>query len=170
MYIPHMKRTISISIIGLFLLALSGHCSGQDDAGIVELIEYTNDSLGFRIDLPCTPEWQKPNIPRSEAVLVCETTIPIVIINSQFRTIKGSKALDDYIRKQVQVGDMPYELTGRKIDGHKARRVQLSANGQDVELWVVQAKADQLLMFSFVQPTGQNSSVVSEIIDSIRLK
>lgn len=170
MYIPHMNRTISTSIIGLFLLALTGHCSGQGDAGSVELIEYTNDSLGIKIDLPCDPEWHNPAIPGSRAVLVCAATTPMVIINSELKSIDGNKAFDSYVRKQVQVGDMPYELTREKLDGHKARRVRLSANGQDVELWVVQAKTDQLLMFSFVQPTGQNSSVVSKIIDSIRLK
>ncbi len=36
------------------------------------------------------------------------TTNPIVIINSERKRIRGKKAFDAYVRKQVQVGDMPY--------------------------------------------------------------
>ena len=70
-------------------------------------------------------------------------TLRWVIINSEPKRISWKKAFDAYVRKQVQVGDIPYAMTRQKLDGHKARLVRLSANGQDVELWVVAAKADR---------------------------
>jgi hypothetical protein len=167
---PRMKHSCQAYFLASVLLAISGSCAAQDNLPAVELIEYTNDSLGFKIDLPCDPQWQKPTTPGSKAVLVCATTTPMVIINSERRSIDGNKAFDEYVRKQVQVGDMLYKLTREKLDGHKARRVRLSANGQDVELWVVSAKTDRLHMFSFVQPSGQLVSAVPSIVASIRLK
>jgi len=102
--------------------------------------------------------------------LVCATTNPIVFINSDHKHISGKKAVDAYVRKQVQIGEMPYEMTRQKLDGHQARRVRLSANGQDVELWVVAAKADRPHTFSLVQPAGQPVNAVPGIVASITLK
>ena len=65
---------------------------------------------------------------------------------------------------------MPYAMTRQKLDGHKARRVRLSASGQDVEGWVVAAKADRLHLFSFVQTAGQPANAVPDIGASITLK
>ena len=152
------------------LITLAGTSVAQINSPIVELITYTNDSLGFKIDLPCDPEWQTPSIPGSRAVLVCATTNPIVIINSERRSIKSNKELDECVKKQVQVGDMPFELTREKIDGHRARRVRLTANGQTVELWVVVADPGRLHLFSFVQPADQLTSAVPGIVASIKLK
>lgn len=160
-------RTLLLAAMPVVLIAKS---LAQDGVHTIELIEYTNDSLGFKIDLPCDPQWQEPTIPGSKAVLVCATTNPMVIINSEQKTIKGNKAFDEYVKKQVQMGDMPYELTRQKLDGHKARRVRLSANGQQVELWVVMAGADRLHMFSFVQPAGEPVTAVPSIVASIRLR
>lgn len=165
-----MKYLIRAYLLASVLLGFAGASAGQESPPDIELIEYTNDSLGFKIDLPCDPEWQKPTIPGSKAVLVCAATTPMVIINSERKSIDGNKAFDEYVRKQVQVGDMPYELTREKLGGHKARRVRLSANGQDVELWVVAAKAHQLLMFSFIQQAGQSVNAVPAIVASIRFK
>ena len=93
-----------------------------------------------------------------------------MFINSDHKRISGKKAFDEYVRKQVQVDDMPYAMTRQKLDGHRARRVSLSANGQDVELWVVAAKADRPHLFSFVQPSGQPVHAVPVIVASITLK
>jgi len=93
-----------------------------------------------------------------------------VIINSERKRIRGKKSFDADVRKQVQFGDMPYAMTRQKLDGHEARRVRLSANGQDVELWVVAAKADRLHMFSFVQPARQAVHVVPFFVAVITLK
>jgi len=65
---------------------------------------------------------------------------------------------------------MPYAMTRQKLDGHKARRVRLSASGQDVEGWVVAAKADRLHLFSFVQPAGQAVNAVPGIVASSTMK
>ena len=165
-----MTKSVRPCILAGMLIALAGTSAAQINSPIVELIEYTNDSLGFKIDLPCDPEWQTPSIPGSRAVLVCATTNPIVIINSERRSIKSNKELDEYVKKQVQVGDMPFELTREKIDGHRARRVRLTANGQTVELWVVVADPDRLHLFSFVQPADQPTSAVPGIVASIKLK
>ncbi|MBK9275836.1 MAG: hypothetical protein IPM49_15045 [Flavobacteriales bacterium] len=165
-----MKHPVRAYLLSSVLLAFAGSSAAQQSSPAIELIEYTNDSLGFKIDLPCDPQWQKPSIPGSKAVLVCAATTPMVIINSERRSFDENKAFDEYVRKQVQVGAMPYELTREKLDGHKARRVRLSANGQDVELWVVATKTDRLHMFSFVQPSGQLASAIPSIVASIRLK
>ena len=165
-----MRHTVLPYLLTSVLLAFVGSSAAQESPPAIELTEYTNDSLGFKIDLPCDPQWQKPTIPGSRAVLVCATTTPMVIINSELKSIDGNKAFDAYVRKQVQVGDMPYELTREKLDGHKARRVRLSANDQDVELWVVATKTDRLLMFSFVQPSGHLVNAIPSIVASIRLK
>ena len=93
-----------------------------------------------------------------------------MIINSERKHISGKKAVDAYVRKQVQIGEMPYEMTRQKLDGHKARRVSLSENGQDVEGWAVAEKADRLHTFSFVQPSGQAVNAVPGIAASIKLK
>ena len=97
-------------------------------------------------------------------------TLRWVIINSEPKRISWKKAFDAYVRKQVQVGDIPYAMTRQKLDGHKARLVRLSANGQDVELWVVAAKADRPHTFSLVQPAGQPVNAVPGIVASITLK
>jgi len=74
------------------------------------------------------------------------------------------------VRKQVQVGDKPYAVSRQKLDGHKARRVRIAANGQDVELWLVAGKADGLHMYTFVLPSGQLVNAVPGIVASITLK
>ncbi|MBK7483694.1 MAG: hypothetical protein IPI72_13365 [Flavobacteriales bacterium] len=156
-------------LAGIFI-AFAGTSVAQDTSQVVELIEYTNDSLGFKIDLPCDPEWQRPNTPGSKVVLVCSTANPFVIINSERKSFDGNKALDEYVRNQVQVGDVPYEMTRQKLDGHKARRVRVSANGKEVEIWVVVANSDRMHMFSFVQSSVQTTSAIPSIVASIRLK
>jgi len=65
---------------------------------------------------------------------------------------------------------MPYAMTRQKLDGHKARRVSLSANGQGVEGRIAAAKADRLHLFSFVQSSGQAVNAVPGIVASIRLE
>lgn len=165
-----MFRTAKIICATYVSLCLALVGSAQSDKAPLGLISYSNDSLGFTIDLPCVPEWQKPTIPGSVAVLVCATTTPIVVMHSEHKQMDGNEEFDAYVKKQVQAGDMPYEVTRQKLDGHKARRVRLSANGQDVELWIVAARNDQLLMFSFVQPSGLVDAVVPRIVESIRLK
>lgn len=165
-----MFTSIRSLILAMSPVVLVGTSMAQYSSQTIELIEYTNDSLGFNIDLPCDPEWQKPSIPGSKAVLVCATSNPIVIIHMEQKSIKGDKALDNYVKKQVQVGDMTYEFTRHKLDGHKARRVRLSANDQDVELWVVAVGSDRLHTFTFVQPSGQAASALPGIVASIRLK
>jgi|GEM_PF-3265252 len=165
-----MKHPIKAYLLASVLLALAATSAAQSSAQVIELIEYTNDSLGFKIDLPCDPQWQKPTIPGSKAMLVCATTNPIVIISSEPKRISGKKAFDAYVRKQVQVGDMPYAMTRQKLTSHQAPRVSLSANGQSVEGWVVAAKADRLHTFSFVQPAGQAVNAVPGIVASIKLK
>jgi len=51
-------------------------------------------------------------------VLECATTNTIAFISSERKRISGKKAFDEYVRKQVQVGEMPYEMTRQKLDGH----------------------------------------------------
>jgi len=113
-----MKHSIKAYLLASVLLALAATSAAQSRAQVIELTEYTNDSLGFKIDLPCDPQWQKPTIPGSTAVLVCATTNPIVFINSDHKRISGKKAFDADVRKQVQVDDMPYAMTRQKLDGH----------------------------------------------------
>jgi len=144
----HFTRTYPLASV---LLALAGTSTAQSSSPFTELIQ-----------------WQKPTIPDSSAVLVCASTN--LIINNEQKRIGGKKASDAYVTKQVQVDDMPYAMTRQKLDGHKARRVRLSANGQDVERWVVAAKADRLHLFSFVQPAGQAVNAVPGIVASIKLK
>jgi len=113
-----MKHSIKPYLLASVLLALTRTGVAQGKVQVIEFIEYTNDSLGFKIDLPYDPEWQKPTIPGSTAVLVCATTNPIAFISSERKRISGKKAFDAYVRKQVQAGDMPYAITRQKLNGH----------------------------------------------------
>jgi len=158
-----MKHSITPYLLAGVLLALAGTGTAQSRAQVIELTEYTNDSLGFKIDLPCDPQWQKPTVSGSTAVLVCATTNPIVFINSDHKRISGKKAFEEYVRKQVQVGDIPDAMTRQKLDGHKARRLGFSADGQDVEGWVVAAKGDRPHTFSFVQRAGKLLLVLASL-------
>ena len=65
---------------------------------------------------------------------------------------------------------MPYAMTRKRLDGHEARRVSLATNGQEVEGWLVAAKADRLHLFSFVQQSGQAVNAIPGIVASIRLE
>ena len=51
-----MKHPIQAYLLASVLLALAATSAAQSSAQVIELIEYTNDSLGFKTDLPCDPK------------------------------------------------------------------------------------------------------------------
>lgn len=165
-----MRITLRLFATSLLPCLFSATSFAQVTSPATEPVAYTNDSLGFSIDLPCSPVWEKPSIRGSKPVLVCATTDPIVVISSEQKSFPTDDELDAYIKKQVHTGDIPYEMTREKIDGHRAVRVRLSASAQDVEMWVVVAGEGQLLMFSFVSPTGKNAAATPAMVASIKIK
>jgi hypothetical protein len=163
-----ITRRLSFTSILLFLFITTGFAQVTSPA--TGLIAYTNDSLGFSINLPCSPVWQKSSIPGSKPVLICATMDPIVVISSERKSFPTDAELEAYMKKQVQTGDIPYEMTREKVDGHRAVRVRLSASAQDLEMWVVVAGDEQLLLFSFVSPTGKNAAMTPAMVASIKIK
>ncbi|HEY0977504.1 MAG TPA: hypothetical protein VGE21_08550 [Flavobacteriales bacterium] len=160
-------RLFATSILPCVFAATS---VAQVTSPATELAPYTNDSLGFSIDLPCSPRWETPTIRGSKPVLICDTTDPIVVISSERKNLPTDAELEAYMKKQVQTGDIPYEMTREEVDGHRAVKVRLLASAQELEMWVVVAGDEQLLLFSFVSRTGKTAANTPAMVASIKIK
>ncbi|MCI1754282.1 MAG: hypothetical protein LKM36_15885 [Flavobacteriales bacterium] len=158
-----------IVLVALHIGFLAPAILAQNATPSAQLISYSNDSLGFSIDLPCVPILEPPTIPGSKPILACTNSIPMVMINSEKTTIQSDKELDAYLKKQIQVEGAPVEIKRMRIDGHRARRVSLSANGQKMELMLV-VHGDRVDMFALIQPADQSDPIDPKIFRSIKLK
>ena len=167
MIMPIILRLFATSILSC-VFAATGFAQVTSPA--IELVPYTNDSLGFSIDLPCSPRLEMPTIRGSKPVLICDMTDPIIVISSERKSFPTDAELEAYMKKQVQTGDIPYEMTREEVDGHRAIKVRLQASAQDLEMWVVVAGEEQLLLFSFVSPTGKNAANTPAMVASIKIK
>lgn len=130
-----------LSLVIVFIFPFMGLAQNTAD---VALNRYTNASLGFNIDLPCTPEQSASD---SAIMLTCERTPYSIMISSSAKRVKDDLEFDGLVSSLMLA-----ENERMSIQGHMARRMHITEGGRQ---WVILfvAMDDRVLLFSFGSST-----------------
>ena len=148
--------------------ACAGPARAQASPDPVLLVRYTNDSLGFSMDLPCVPTLQPPDVIDGSRSLVCTDSTVTVVILPVRETINNDREFNAFLKTNRFKNDSFFStrVERTELDGHRARHVIKSSAIMQVDLLIV---ADRDLVLIIGLSCAPWSIIDPKILQSVDL-